>query len=240
MSLQIRPRASLLRRRRRRRLSAGMSSLRIPQEEYSWNSFRELNKVYTNGTLVDAELLTDEQAGHCISIREDEIDADTNNHDGFGICVLDSATSEFKLSAFQDDVCRTKLETMMRQLRPKEIMYTKVSCSFLYRLGILIDLEPQGNLSVNTTRLLKAILPASCLWTSLRESEGFRYDRTIKELRTLYPTEEESMDADEQEDVLGSNVPQSIRDMLGCKSATEALGSMIWFVYFLSGGYYCV
>jgi len=30
----------------------------------------ELNKVYTNGTLVDQELLTDEQAGHCISIRE--------------------------------------------------------------------------------------------------------------------------------------------------------------------------
>lgn len=124
----------------------------------------------------------------------------------------------------------------MRQLRPKEIMYTKVSCSFLYRLGILIDLEPQGNLSVNTTRLLKVILPASCLWTSLRESEGFRYDRTIKELRTLYPTEEESMDADEQEDVLGSNVPQSIRDMLGCKSAMEALGSMIWFVYFFIWG----
>ena len=29
----------------------------------------ELNKVLTNGTLVDAEMLTDEQAGHCISIR---------------------------------------------------------------------------------------------------------------------------------------------------------------------------
>jgi hypothetical protein len=32
----------------------------------------ELNKVYTNGTLVDEDLLTDEQAGHCVSIREDE------------------------------------------------------------------------------------------------------------------------------------------------------------------------
>lgn len=32
-------------------------------------TFSELNKVLTNGTLVDAEMLTDEQAGHCISIR---------------------------------------------------------------------------------------------------------------------------------------------------------------------------
>lgn len=84
---------------------------------------------------------------------------------------------------------------------------------------------------MNTTRLLKAILQASCLWTSLRESEGFRYEQTIKELRTLYPTEEETMDDDGEDDLLGSNVPQSIRDMLGCKSAMEALGSMIWFVF---------
>ena len=33
---------------------------------------RALNKVYTNGTLVDAELLMDNQAGHCVSIREAE------------------------------------------------------------------------------------------------------------------------------------------------------------------------
>lgn len=91
---------------------------------------RELNKVYTNGTLVDAELLTDEQAGHCLSIREEEAEddkVDRNDKQSFGICVLDSATSEFNLSAFQDDVCRTRLETLMRQLRPKEIIFTKVS-----------------------------------------------------------------------------------------------------------------
>lgn len=76
--------------------------------------------MYTNGTLVDEELLTDEQAGHCISLRENI------EENSFGVCVLDSATSEFKLSAFEDDVCRTKLETMIRQLRVKEIIYTKV------------------------------------------------------------------------------------------------------------------
>ena len=85
---------------------------------------RELNKVYTNGTLVDEELLTDEQAGHCISLRES-----IEGKDGlssFGVCVLDSATSQFSLSAFEDDICTTKLETMIRQLRPKEVIFTKV------------------------------------------------------------------------------------------------------------------
>lgn len=91
----------------------------------------ELNKVYTNGTLVDDALLIDEQAGHCISIREgktkdgdDDGGAETTNM--FGICVLDSATSEFSLSSFEDDICRTKLETLLRQLRPKEVIYMKV------------------------------------------------------------------------------------------------------------------
>ena len=90
---------------------------------------RELNKVYTNGTLVDAELLTDDQAGHCVSIREAEGE-DGRDRQSFGVCVLDSATSEFNLSAFEDDVCRTKLETLMRQLRPKEIIFTKVGRPF--------------------------------------------------------------------------------------------------------------
>lgn len=85
----------------------------------------DLNKVYTNGTLVDDQLLSDEQAGHCISIREEPIDGDASIS-SFGICVLDSSTSEFNLSSFEDDVCRTKLETMMRQLRPKELVFTKV------------------------------------------------------------------------------------------------------------------
>jgi DNA mismatch repair protein MSH6 len=88
----------------------------------AYSSFlRELNKVYTNGTLVDVELLTDEQAGHCISIRE------LAEKNSFGVCVLDCATSEFNLCSFEDDACRTKLETLMRQLRPKELLFTKVS-----------------------------------------------------------------------------------------------------------------
>ncbi|KAL4079502.1 muts domain V-domain-containing protein [Scleroderma citrinum] len=169
---------------------------------------RELNKVYTNGTLVDEELLTDEHAGHCISIREH-----TSSPKGcsFGICVLDSATSQFNMSAFDDDVCLTKLETLFRQLRPKEVIFTK------------------GNLSVSTTRLLKATLPSACLWTSLREVEGYTFEQTIKELNNMFTAgmEDEAMCEDGE---LSSAVPQSIRDMAGYRTAIEALGIMAWYL----------
>ncbi|KAF8518415.1 DNA mismatch repair protein Msh6 [Hysterangium stoloniferum] len=160
---------------------------------------RELNKVYTNGTIVDGELLLDEEAGHCVSIKED---ADSNT---FGICVLDSATSQFDLSSFTDDVCRTKLETIMRQLRPKEILFTK------------------GNLSVTTTRLFKNVLDGSCLWTGLRLSEGFAFEKTISELKTMFPD-----DPDEMEE--GNGIPDAIKDMMGNRDAIEALGAMIWYL----------
>ncbi|KAG1747375.1 DNA mismatch repair protein Msh6 [Suillus lakei] len=172
---------------------------------------RELNKVYTNGTLVDEDLLTDEQAGHCISLRESADGKDGMS--SFGICVLDSATSQFSLSAFEDDVCTTKLETMMRQLRPKEVIFTK------------------GNLSVQTTRLLKSILPGSCLWTSLRDVEGFTYPQTITELNSMFSEDhaggEDVMDEDAE---LSSAVPQSIRDMASYRAAMEALGALMWYL----------
>jgi DNA mismatch repair protein MSH6 len=90
--------------------------------------------------------------------------------------------------------------------------------------------ELKGNLSVSTTRLLKAILPSACLWTSLRDSEGLGYEKTLKEVKELYPAkvnEDENMD---DGDGLGQSVPQGIRDMILYKGAIEALGGMIWYV----------
>ncbi|KAG6841043.1 hypothetical protein C0991_002351 [Blastosporella zonata] len=174
---------------------------------------RELNKVYTNGTLVDVELLTDEQAGHCISIYEEESQENPDNNK-FGVCVLDCSTSQFDMSAFEDDVCRTKLETLMRQLRPKELLFVK------------------GNLSVPTTRLLKAVLPAACLWTGLRTVEGFNYDETLQEVRSMYCEEndDETMADEDEEAGLPANVPEPIRAMVSSQNAIKSLGSMIWYL----------
>ncbi|KAG9048858.1 DNA mismatch repair protein msh6 [Tulasnella sp. UAMH 9824] len=164
---------------------------------------RELTKVLTGGTLVDANMLQDDQAGHCVAIREVE------DEDNFGLCVLDAATGEFNLCSFVDDVCRTKLETMMRQLRPKELVHTK------------------GNLSVATIRLLKNILPASCLWTVLRETEGYDYDGTLKALEEMFPAEDENA---MEEDIFSGSIPEGIRQMMGSRVAMEAIGAMIWYL----------
>lgn len=128
---------------------------------------RELNKVFTNGTLVDPELITDEQAGHCVCIRENADECEDKST--FGICVLDCSTSQFDLSAFEDDICRTKLETMMRQLRPKEIVYRKV-CSVAFSVYVLALIGGKGVVE----RVDDAIVESgfTCLmymdWSSIR------------------------------------------------------------------------
>ena len=47
----------------------------------------------------------------------------------FCICLLDASTGEFRLTSFDDDICRTRLETMFRQVRPKELLHAKVGFS---------------------------------------------------------------------------------------------------------------
>jgi len=88
-------------------------------------------------------------------------------------------------------------------------------------------------LSVDTQRILKSILPASCLWTGLREVEGFKYDESIKELKTLFSSPDAASEGDievEDDHILPPCVPQSIRDMERDRPAIEALGSMIWYL----------
>jgi DNA mismatch repair protein MSH6 len=85
---------------------------------------RELAQVFTNGTIVDSTYLTTDEANHCVAIKEMATSSSTS---AFGVCVMDASTGEFGLSAFDDDVCRTRLETMFRQIRPKEILHAKVS-----------------------------------------------------------------------------------------------------------------
>jgi len=71
------------------------------------------------------------------------------------------------------------------------------------------------------------ILPSGCLWTTLRDVEGFDYRTTLEELKKMYPPGE---DDDMTDDVLPSSVPEAIRNMLGMKAPIEALGAMVWYL----------
>lgn len=61
--------------------------------------------------------------------------------------------------------------------------------------------------------------------------EGFKYDKAIDELKSLFPSSSEDAmdeDGDDNDDILPSSVPDSIRQMSHDRPAIEALGSMIW------------
>lgn len=60
----------------------------------------------------------------------------------------------------------------------------------------------------------------------MRDVEGFDYGKTLEELKTLYPVSDGEDDMDDE--VLPSSVPKAIREMLGSRTAVEALGALIW------------
>jgi DNA mismatch repair protein MSH6 len=65
----------------------------------------------------------------------------------------------------------------------------------------------------------------------LRDCEGLTYDKTIKELKELYPSSEDDDLADNvNPHGLSNSVPEAILSMIRYKGAVEALGSMIWCV----------
>jgi DNA mismatch repair protein MSH6 len=90
---------------------------------------RALNKVLTLGTLVDGNLLSDDHASHCVSIVEKA--PDSKSCPTFGIAILDASISEVNVGFWEDDICCTKLETAIRQLRIKEIVFSKVCTMYL-------------------------------------------------------------------------------------------------------------
>ncbi|BGP15722.1 DNA mismatch repair protein msh6 [Rhodosporidiobolus nylandii] len=173
---------------------------------------RELKSVLTSGTIVEGEMLTDDMSNHCVAIKEDT--PTPSSPPSFGICVLDASTAEFQLSHFTDDACRTELETLIRQLKPKEIIHQK------------------NNLSVATLRLLRSCLGVDCQWTALKEGKEFlRAEDAKDEVEKLFKAKAqegaEEMEVDGEE---GSAVPDSIRTMFDKPVAMSALGGMIWYL----------
>lgn len=80
--------------------------------------------MLTAGTLIDGGLLTDDLSRYCMSIKE--LNSSSDLSPTYGICFVDTATAEFSLVSFEDDRERTKLETLLVQIRPTELVLEKV------------------------------------------------------------------------------------------------------------------
>ncbi|KAI8928158.1 muts domain V-domain-containing protein [Entophlyctis helioformis] len=124
---------------------------------------RELTSVLTAGTLVDAGLLTNDMSTYCMAIKE-EIRAD-HLPPSFGVSFVDTAMAEFSICSFADDAERTKLETLLMQIKPIEIVLEK------------------GMVSKATLRLLKNSLENPQLNFLVRDKEFWDEDVTKDELR---------------------------------------------------------
>lgn len=112
---------------------------------------RELACVLTRGTLVEGSMLQDDMATFCVAIKESTID----DLPAFGIAFVDTATGQFFLSEFVDDVDLTKFETFVAQTRPQELLLEK-SC-----------------LSTKALRILKNNTTPMTIWNHLKPGKEF-------------------------------------------------------------------
>ncbi|CAI2197854.1 4155_t:CDS:2, partial [Funneliformis geosporum] len=84
----------------------------------------QLTSILTAETLVDGGLLTNEMSTYYISIKES---CPTENDPlAYSIYFVDTATGEFNFVSFVDDIDRTQFETLIMQVKPKEIVNEKV------------------------------------------------------------------------------------------------------------------
>ncbi|KAL9120539.1 MAG: hypothetical protein Q9187_002905 [Circinaria calcarea] len=112
---------------------------------------RELACVLTSGTLVDGGMLQDDMSPYCVSIKESVMD----ELSAFGVAFVDTATRQFSLVQFIDDVDLTKFESFVAQIRPQELLLEK------------------SNLSVKAMRILKTNTRLATIWNHLKPGKEY-------------------------------------------------------------------
>ncbi|KAG2172300.1 hypothetical protein INT43_004842 [Umbelopsis isabellina] len=168
---------------------------------------RGLSYVLTAGTLVDSGMLTSDMSIYCMSIKE--ICTAENAAPTFGICFVDTSTAHFSLATFEDDVNRTKFETLLMQVQPRELVTEK------------------GQLSQKTMRLLKNTLH-NPIWNQLIPEREFWDERvTEDEIRIgKYFMKDERGEVA----VIDYDWPQTLLDAKNSPVLMSALGGLIWYL----------
>ncbi|KAI9280014.1 muts domain V-domain-containing protein [Sporodiniella umbellata] len=166
---------------------------------------RELTSVLTAGTLVDAGLLTNDLSTFCMSIKEQCMDEQSLPR--FGICFVDTATAEFNLVHFDDDIRRTKLETLLMQIKPKELVTEK------------------GRLTKATLKLIKMTLNEP-IWNMVLPETEFWDEQTTEDELKMNNYFGSSMTDEEQ----NTGFDTAIQTLHSDPILMSALGGMIWYL----------
>ena len=166
---------------------------------------RELSSVLTAGTLVDGSMLQDDMSTYCVAIKE----VDRDNLPAFGIAFVDTATAQFHLTEFVDDMDMTRFETFVAQTRPGELLLEK-SC-----------------ISARALRILKNSTGPTTIWNYLKPGKEFwPADITCREIHAsgyFVSQDEENEEA----------WPQVLREAKDKGLVMSALGALIQYLRLL-------
>lgn len=163
---------------------------------------RELASVLTSGTLVDGGMLQDDMSTYCVAIKEIEQDG----LPAFGIAFVDTATAQFHLTDFVDDIDMTKFETFIAQTRPGELLLEK-SC-----------------ISTKALRILKNNTNPTTLWNYLKPDKEFLTpDKTALKLEGEKYFESPTTDNVEA-------WPAVLREAREKELVFSAFGALLWYL----------
>ncbi|KAF9427910.1 DNA mismatch repair protein msh6 [Podila epigama] len=169
---------------------------------------RELHSILTAGTLTDSGLLTNEMATYCMAIKEVTRAGAEHLPAQFGIAFVDTSTAEFNVATFYDDMDRTKFETLITQIKPKEVVVEK------------------GGLSVRSTRILKNALGTNAIWNHLQPETQFWDAMTTKdEIRIR-----EYFGKNVPGTVDSEHWPEALQKMEGNFAVLSAFGGLVWYL----------
>ncbi|CAJ0648884.1 10653_t:CDS:10 [Entrophospora sp. SA101] len=180
---------------------------------------RQLTSIFTAGTVVDGGLLTNDMSTYCIL-------------PSFGICFVDTSIAEFNFTSFQDDIDRTHFETLIMQVKPKEIVYEKkmLSKSSLRIINSCIH-----------SPVMNALIPGKEFWDDSKTLDELRLSRYFvnKPQNTLSDNEEDDennmeIDYSTVENCYDmKNWPKVIQEACGKPLLLSAFGGLIWYLRLL-------
>lgn len=169
---------------------------------------RELKGILTAGTLTNLDMISNDMATYCLSIKEEDKEDGTKT---FGVAFVDTATSELNFIELDDDAECTKLDTLITQINPKEIICEK------------------GNLCQIATKILKFCTHSDHqIWNALNPiTEFWDYDIALEQL-----VKAKYYDAENLDDY--SNYPKVLVDFKeNHQVAFNAFGGLLYYLKML-------
>lgn len=166
---------------------------------------RELDCVLTCGTLTDQNMLTDDMSKYCLAIKE-RVSEDASKT--FGVCFVDTSTGKLEMTQFDDDPECGRLETLLAQVQPMEVLIEKSKISPL------------------AMKILRFNAHAGAFFNFLKpDTEFLDFDSTFEQLCSG-----KYFDAEKTDDL--SHYPSTLKQYYESEKteAFSAFGALLWYL----------